>query len=249
MSGEDDVDDERLYPSGKGGVDLLGDAKKMIDRLQEEYDKVKLELGRRKRDIERMTEHYNRTVDMARKYQEERDESKAERDALMQIIRRFLLHRGECWEMLPDGMCKEVMRMRGRIGIPEAPGLADTLHALNNPDDKGGNDGEVIQGSSARDGNADPPSTSVASDPEKSVNAPWTDDQVESLNQYQLAGWLHPFTNHWRVALSNPKVDLIATTDGWVETPGGEVVQNWAHRYMADWSWKGMKPSLGDDER
>lgn len=71
---------------------------------------------------------------------------------------------------------------------------------------------------------------------------PWTEDQVASLNGFQQAGFVHPFT------YDDPelgKVDLIATPDGWVAKEGGEVVQDWAHDFMLDWSWKSMNPFPG----
>lgn len=63
------------------------------------------------------------------------------------------------------------------------------------------------------------------------IHAPFTDDQVASLNAYQTAGYVHPFTG----AAGG---DLFATRDGWIEKPGGSVVQTWAHEFMGDWSWR-----------
>ncbi len=68
----------------------------------------------------------------------------------------------------------------------------------------------------------------------KRVEAPWTDDQVKSLNAYQNAGYLHPFT----FGSGEKQVDLIATKEGWVAQVDGPVVQTWAHEFMADWSWR-----------
>jgi hypothetical protein len=67
------------------------------------------------------------------------------------------------------------------------------------------------------------------------VNAPWTQDQVASLNSYQASGRFHPFTGE-----RGPKGEetaLIATKEGWVEKDGGPVVQTWAHQFMTDWTW------------
>ena len=64
--------------------------------------------------------------------------------------------------------------------------------------------------------------------------APWNDDQVASLNAYQAAGYVHPFTH----GDGEQQVDLIATRDGWVAEEGGPVVQTWAHEFMTDWSWR-----------
>lgn len=71
-------------------------------------------------------------------------------------------------------------------------------------------------------------------------NAPWTDDQVASLNGYQQAGFVHPFTGGR--GPGGEETVLIATKDGWVEREGGPVVQTWAHPFMADWSWQDANP-------
>jgi len=65
------------------------------------------------------------------------------------------------------------------------------------------------------------------------VTAPWTEEQVRSLNGYQASGRFHPFT----YGDGADQVDLIATRDGWVACDGGPVVQDWAHGFMADGSW------------
>lgn len=62
------------------------------------------------------------------------------------------------------------------------------------------------------------------------VEAPWSQDQVNSLNEYQDAGCFHPFTHESK--------NLIATTDGWVVAIGEPVIQTWAHQFMTDWAWK-----------
>ena len=72
------------------------------------------------------------------------------------------------------------------------------------------------------------------------VNAPWTDDQVASLNGWQACGYVHPFTGER--GPNGEETLLIATSAGWVEREGGPVVQTWAHNFMADWSWKAMNP-------
>lgn len=75
----------------------------------------------------------------------------------------------------------------------------------------------------------------------KQVEAPWTEDQVASLNAYQASGRGHPFTGTRR--LDGTETILIATTAGWVANPGGPVVQTWAHDFMVDWSWDLSKRS------
>ena len=64
------------------------------------------------------------------------------------------------------------------------------------------------------------------------VYAPWSEEQVKSLNGFQQDPHHHPFTG------STGKMVLIATSVGWVEHEGGPVVDNWAHDYMTDGSWR-----------
>ena len=67
------------------------------------------------------------------------------------------------------------------------------------------------------------------------IFAPFTKDQVESLNAYQISGIFHPFTcgsdKH------KHQQDLIALTEG-MYCPNCEYFQNWIHDWMADWTWK-----------
>ena len=70
------------------------------------------------------------------------------------------------------------------------------------------------------------------------LKAPWTAEQVESLNEYQEALVFHPFT-------SEAGELLIATEAGWVERVGGPVVQDWAHPWMVDGSWREVVPLKG----
>lgn len=66
--------------------------------------------------------------------------------------------------------------------------------------------------------------------------APWTDAEVESLNEYQRCRLGHPFTGGRKA--NGDETVLIATRDGWVEALGGLIVQTWAHARMADGSWR-----------
>ncbi len=59
------------------------------------------------------------------------------------------------------------------------------------------------------------------------IIAPWSDQQVAGLNEYQRSGYFHPYTSTGGVA-------LIATRDGWIEREGGPVVQKWALAASAD---------------
>lgn len=69
------------------------------------------------------------------------------------------------------------------------------------------------------------------------VEAPFTEDQVDSLNGFQVAGLFHPFT----CGGASCRDDLVATVDGWV-CPSCGNTQKWANRFMADWSW--CKPTV-----
>lgn len=74
-------------------------------------------------------------------------------------------------------------------------------------------------------------------------NAPWTEDQVRSLNEFQASGYAHPFTGER--GPNGKETVLIATASGWVERVDGPVVQTWAHACMADWSWKEDMKNMG----
>lgn len=80
------------------------------------------------------------------------------------------------------------------------------------------------------------------------INAPFTKEQVERLNEYQTKGRFHPFTcigqmkeqenengkftERTRSECPNSGT-LIATEEGWV-CPCGEYKQSWAHEFMAE---------------
>lgn len=67
------------------------------------------------------------------------------------------------------------------------------------------------------------------------VRAPWTDDQVASLNGYQSSGMFHPFTGRER---PDGRRSLVAKTSGWEEPDEpGVVVQDWAWDFMTGWGW------------
>jgi hypothetical protein len=77
------------------------------------------------------------------------------------------------------------------------------------------------------------------------TKAPWTPEQVENLNSWQRAGWVHPFTcgsghrgdkNH----LDSEGI-LVATEQGWV-CPYCNYRQDWAHAKMATSKAKSMTP-------
>lgn len=87
------------------------------------------------------------------------------------------------------------------------------------------------------------------------IHAPFTGDQVASLNNFQLHGMMHPFTCGSEEPHDGPRPALIAGTNGWT-CPGRrqgqscDYHQDWAHAFMADWSWKphadAVRATLGD---
>ena len=64
------------------------------------------------------------------------------------------------------------------------------------------------------------------------IEAPFTDNEVASLNAYQKSRLDHPFT-----CVCGDHINLIATTDGWV-CEKCAYTQDWAHDFMANWEWK-----------
>jgi len=65
------------------------------------------------------------------------------------------------------------------------------------------------------------------------IYAPFTTEQVKSLNDFQQSGYFHPFT----CGNENCRADLIATEFGWV-CPACEYTQKWAHEFMTNNEWK-----------
>lgn len=60
--------------------------------------------------------------------------------------------------------------------------------------------------------------------------APWTTRQVEGLNAWQHAGYVHEFTcDHDH---STDRV-LVASAEGW-NCPTCDYAQTWAHNFMLD---------------
>lgn len=73
------------------------------------------------------------------------------------------------------------------------------------------------------------------------ITAPFTEEQVLSLNGFQASGVMHPFT-----CGECPRV-LVAIEFGWV-CPRTECGyrQDWAHSFMADGSWRKAVTALTD---
>lgn len=72
--------------------------------------------------------------------------------------------------------------------------------------------------------------------PQNDVRAPWTPDQVDSLNAYQRSNVFHPYTGS-RGPNGEERPILIATPNGWIEREGGPIYQETAMRFMAEWRW------------
>jgi len=68
--------------------------------------------------------------------------------------------------------------------------------------------------------------------------APFNEDQVASLNAYQVSGLMHPFT----CGGNCHAIRLIAALDGWrCASQRCDYRQDWAHEWMTDWSWQNLR--------
>jgi hypothetical protein len=68
----------------------------------------------------------------------------------------------------------------------------------------------------------------------KATHAPWTTEQVEALNRYQISGRGHPFTcggNRCDEFHLDGQGVLVATENGWV-CRYCDYTQDWAHAWM-----------------
>jgi hypothetical protein len=69
-------------------------------------------------------------------------------------------------------------------------------------------------------------------DTPQTTEAPWSDDQVGALNDWQRNKRFHPFTCPGDYPGCAKRRELIATRDGWV-CACGNYRQGWAHGLMA----------------
>ena len=71
----------------------------------------------------------------------------------------------------------------------------------------------------------------------ETIKAPFTDEQVASLNEYQQLGLMHPFTccshDGCKKDATVKHGILIASNEGWT-CPCGKWKQDWAHKFMTD---------------
>lgn len=82
------------------------------------------------------------------------------------------------------------------------------------------------------------------------IYAPFSDEQVKNLNEYQKSGKFHPFTccspedikdcmrgvffaNENEINMEQNEGLLTAKNEGWV-CPCGKYTQNWAHKFMSE---------------
>ena len=70
------------------------------------------------------------------------------------------------------------------------------------------------------------------------VHAPFTKDQVDSLNAYQKSGIFHQFTGNNNLLPEGEDDILVANREGWYSLNDPNYTQSWAYPFMADWSWK-----------
>lgn len=71
------------------------------------------------------------------------------------------------------------------------------------------------------------------------IEAPFTELQIASINEYQHCGKFHPFTCAACKADENNDEPLVAFEYG-MQCLYCPYVQKWVHDFMADWSWKIM---------
>lgn len=63
------------------------------------------------------------------------------------------------------------------------------------------------------------------------IHIPWLKEQVDGLNRWQRAGYVHEFTCPNRSQPDHGATPLLATTAGWI-CPFCNYTQTWAHDFM-----------------
>lgn len=64
------------------------------------------------------------------------------------------------------------------------------------------------------------------------ITAPFTEEQIQSMNEYQKSDRVHPFT-----CSEHSDIPLIATPAGWI-CKHCDYKQYWSHEWMGDWRWR-----------
>jgi hypothetical protein len=72
----------------------------------------------------------------------------------------------------------------------------------------------------------------------KPIRAPWTPEQVEGLNRWQMSDYVHPYTcgSGYRTNKDihpDGEGKLVATANGWV-CPNCDYTQDWAHEFSVE---------------
>lgn len=84
------------------------------------------------------------------------------------------------------------------------------------------------------------------------VRAPFTAEQVASINGWQGVKWVHPFTCPFPEDHADPDDNaarvLRATLDCLV-CASCDYTQKWVHDFMADGSWRELRNPLADSPR
>ena len=65
------------------------------------------------------------------------------------------------------------------------------------------------------------------------IQAPFSPQQVDQLNKWQSAGFVHEFACEYRSDSSHGELPLVATVRGWI-CPYCEYTQPWAHDFMTE---------------
>lgn len=77
------------------------------------------------------------------------------------------------------------------------------------------------------------------------VIAPWDEQTVIELNDYQRYSMQHAFTCGNLKHTGRGQNVLVATPEGWV-CEGCDYTQLWAHAFMADGAWRASTVALED---
>jgi len=70
---------------------------------------------------------------------------------------------------------------------------------------------------------------------ESKIQAPFNEEQVQKLNEYQQNKSFHPYTCGGGYGCCKRDISYAATKDGWI-CPCGVYTQNWAHTVTQDTS-------------
>lgn len=69
------------------------------------------------------------------------------------------------------------------------------------------------------------------------IKAPFSTAQVNSINEFQEAGVVHPFTCGDDECRAKNSSAVLVADEGGLKCPCCPYTQDWVHDYMADGSW------------